>query len=67
MFPIDWEDIDEIQSYEDSIRETSPDDLGPDIMFWETHLGVCPECQVRRARGETPAAGCRLVKPMSVL
>ena len=48
--PDDWEDIDEVQSYEDSLREVHPDDDDGDIMFWETHLGVCPDCHARIAR-----------------
>ena len=55
--PDDWEEIDEVQSYEESIREVGPEDDG-DIMFWETHLGVCPECkeiQGQQAAGSTPA------------
>ena len=48
VLPNDWEDIDEVQSYEDSLREVLPDDPGGDVMFWETHLGVCPECQNAR-------------------
>ena len=58
--PDDWEDIDEVQSYEDSIREVHHDDTDADIMFWETHMGVCPECQ-------TPNGGVdpeRLVRHM---
>jgi hypothetical protein len=46
--PADWEDIDEVQSYEDSVREVHHDDPGADIIFWETHMGVCPECQNTR-------------------
>ena len=42
--PEDWEDIDEVQSYEDSISEVDPDDPSADITFWETHMGVCPDC-----------------------
>ncbi len=43
--PNDWEDIDEMQSYEESIQEVDPDDPSGDVTFWETHIGVCPECQ----------------------
>ena len=42
--PDDWEDIDEVQSYEESIREVDPDDVDADVTFWETHMGVCPDC-----------------------
>ena len=43
--PGDWQDIDEVQSLEDSLREIAPDDPDGDVTFWETHLGVCPDCQ----------------------
>ena len=56
--PDDWEEIDQVQSYEESIQEVGPDDDG-DVMFWETHVGVCPDCQEiqgqRLAAGSTPA------------
>ena len=43
--PTDWEDIDEVQSFEESIQEVGPDDPDGDVTFWETHMGVCPDCQ----------------------
>ena len=43
--PHNWEDIDELQSYEDSIKEVAADDPSGDVTFWQTHLGVCPDCQ----------------------
>ena len=43
--PTDWEDIDEVQSFEESIQEVRPDDPDGDVTFWETHMGVCPDCQ----------------------
>ena len=38
--PEDWEDIDEVQSFEESIQEVDPDDPDGDVTFWETHIGV---------------------------
>ena len=43
--PEDWEDIDEVQSYEESTREFDPDDPDGDVTLWETHIGVCLDCQ----------------------
>ena len=43
--PTDWEDIDEVQSYEASIQEVQADDPNGDVTFWETHVGICPDCQ----------------------
>jgi hypothetical protein len=43
--PSDWEDIFEVQSYEESIKPVDPDDPNGDVTFWETHMGVCPDCQ----------------------
>ena len=43
--PDDWEEIDEVQSLEDSLREVDPDDPDGDVTFWATHMGVCPDCQ----------------------
>ena len=48
--PDDWEEIDEVQSFEDSIREVAPDDPDADVTFWETHIGVCRECQQLQRR-----------------
>ncbi len=45
VLPDDWEDIDEVQSVEESLREISSDDPDGDVTFWETHMGVCPDCQ----------------------
>ena len=43
--PDDWEDIEEVQSLEESLREIDPDDPDEDVTFWETHMGLCPDCQ----------------------
>ena len=47
--PEDWEDIDEVQPFEESIQEVDPDDPDGDVTFWETHIGVCPDCQKENA------------------
>jgi hypothetical protein len=49
QLPTDWEDIFEVQSYEESIRPVDPDDPNGDVTFWETHMGVCPDCQEQEA------------------
>lgn len=43
--PDNWEDVDEVQSYEESIKEVEADDPTGDVTFWQTHLGTCPDCQ----------------------
>ena len=43
--PEDWDAIDEVQSYEESIQEVDPDDPNGDVTLWETHMGLCPDCQ----------------------
>ena len=43
--PDDWDDIDEVRSYEEATREVDIHDLSRTVLDWETHLGVCPECQ----------------------
>lgn len=43
--PDDWEDIDEVRSYEEATREVPFDDMTRSVLDWQTHLGVCPECQ----------------------
>ena len=40
--PVDWTDIDEVPSYAEFVKPADPDD---GITFWETHLGICPDCQ----------------------
>ncbi len=42
--PVNWHDVDEFQSYEESIKEIAADDTQRSPTEWYTHLGVCPEC-----------------------
>ena len=44
-FPTDWEDIEEVRSYEEACTEVAADDMSRSPMDWQTHLGLCPECQ----------------------
>ena len=60
--PDDWEDIDEVQSYEDSIREVHPGDHDADIMFWETHMGVCPQCKDPNGRVDAKREVCHMME-----
>lgn len=57
--PDDWEDVTEVQSYEDSIAplpergvEWPPQTDGRQRFDgqWWTHLGTCPECQAEDAK-----------------
>lgn len=48
--PDDWIDVDELQSFEQSFRHGRAGHGDVSIVFWETHLGVCPECQRRAPR-----------------
>ncbi len=43
--PEGWEDIEEVRSYDEAIREVAIDDQTRSVLDWETHLGTCPECQ----------------------
>ena len=43
--PPDWTDVDEVQSFAESIREVDWNDQSRSALDWPTHLGVCPECQ----------------------
>ena len=43
--PEDWEDIDEVRSLEEAIREVPFDDKTRSVLDWQTHLGTCPECK----------------------
>lgn len=40
--PKDWVDVDEVQSYEDSIKPV--EDRVGEVGLWWTHLGCCPDC-----------------------
>ena len=42
--PEDWDDIDEVRSLEESMRPVAIDDDTRSVLDWQTHLGVCPEC-----------------------
>ncbi|MDA7979494.1 MAG: hypothetical protein MPJ50_12080 [Pirellulales bacterium] len=48
--PADWTDVDEFQSYEQSLEEVTPEVTTRSPTEWYTHLGVCPECQVTHGR-----------------
>ena len=53
--PPEWTEVEEIRSYEQAI-EPIPDGqdrnkYGDTLVDWETHMGVCPECQ-RELTGE---------------
>ena len=48
--PADWAEVDEFQSYEQSLQEVTPDDTKRSPTEWYTHLGVCPECQITHGR-----------------
>ncbi len=43
--PKDWFAVDNIQTYEASIREADLEDTKISVLEWYTHLGVCPQCQ----------------------
>jgi hypothetical protein len=43
--PSDWTDIHEVRSFDEAIREVDVDDQSRSVFDWQTHLGVCPECQ----------------------
>lgn len=45
VIPTDWSDVERIQTYDESIAEPDPDDPLASVLDWETHLGVCPDCQ----------------------
>jgi hypothetical protein len=43
--PTDWTDIQNVRSFEEATREVAFDDQSRSVFDWQTHLGVCPECQ----------------------
>lgn len=43
--PTDWEHIREVQSHEEACRPVERDDWTRSVFDWETHSGVCPDCQ----------------------
>lgn len=43
--PSDWERIESVQSYENSILPKAfSERQGESCFDWQTHLGVCPDC-----------------------
>ena len=45
QLPDDWDDIGEVRSFEESMREVDADDMTRSVFDWQTHLGICPECR----------------------
>ena len=45
QIPTDWEDVEEVQSLEQSRREIDVDDKSESPFDWYTHIGTCPSCQ----------------------
>lgn len=45
--PKDWLDVQAIQSWEDSVRPVAADDMQRSVHDWQTHLGICPECNAK--------------------
>ena len=45
ILPSNWFAVDEVQTYEQSIREAELSSKEVSVFDWFTHLGVCPECQ----------------------
>jgi len=42
--PKDWEELREIQSYEESLEGIEPGNKERSCLDWYTHLGICPDC-----------------------
>jgi hypothetical protein len=57
--PDDWEDVDEFQSFEESITPVAIDDPHGDVTAWCTHLGLCPECQTLLYQREEGLKKCQ--------
>lgn len=58
--PPGWSEVEEIRSYERAI-EPIPDGqdrnkYGDTVVDWETHVGVCPECQEEHTDAAQDAA-----------
>ena len=49
QLPADWEDIEEVQSLEQSRQEVDINDQSRSPLEWYTHLGTCPDCQASPA------------------
>ena len=45
QLPSDWTDIHEVQSFEDATREVDWEEQSRSALDWQTHLGICPDCQ----------------------
>jgi hypothetical protein len=43
--PLDWADVQFVQSYAATREEIAADDPKQSPFEWYTHLGVCPACQ----------------------
>ena len=43
--PPDWADVEEVQSYAESVERIPVGDPTRSPLEWYTHLGVCPECR----------------------
>lgn len=50
--PTTWADVEEVQSFSDSLKEIAVDDKTGSPFEWYTHLGICPACQ------ELDKSGC---------
>jgi hypothetical protein len=44
--PEDWNEIEEVRSLEEARTQVAADDSTRSVFDWQTHLGICPECQV---------------------
>ena len=60
--PDDWETVDEIQSFEESITSVDVGDPHGDVTAWHTHLGLCPECQTLLYQREKGSRKCQRSK-----
>ena len=53
--PSDWHAVDHVQSYEDSLAEAS--DKSGSVFDWQTHIGVCPDCEAQQRRQDPSSSG----------
>jgi hypothetical protein len=51
--PIDWEDLHEVQSFAQATEPVGECAPTRSVFDWETHLGVCPECQKTYGNGNS--------------
>lgn len=42
--PLNWFSVDEVQTYEASLREADLSRPDISVFDWYTHIGVCPSC-----------------------